>query len=118
MKPQPAAADLKIIRLTENAITEIKRRLAVAPANDELGLRLGVKGGGCSGLSYVIDMGKMKPGDHIITHYGFPIYIDTKSGLYLEGVELDYESGFMGSGFKFKNPNASNTCGCGESFSL
>ncbi|BBM89640.1 iron-binding protein IscA [Spirochaetota bacterium] len=119
----------QIVTLTGNAISEIKRRLTAQPnSNDKAnslptqnlksGLRLGVKGGGCSGLSYIIDIDEPKEKDHIDLSYGFPVFIDPKSSLYLKGIVLDYEGGFMGSGFKFNNPNASNTCGCGESFSL
>ncbi len=108
---------LEIIKLTQNAIAEVKRRLQESK-REGFGLRLGVKGGGCSGLSYVIDLGGKKENDRVITDYGFNIYIDPKSSLYLKDTELDYQGGFMDSGFKFQNPNASNTCGCGESFSV
>ena len=106
-----------VVRLSQGAIKEVKRRLEESK-DAAIGLRLGVKGGGCSGLSYVIDFGVKKEHDKVHTGYGFDVYIDPKSSLYLEDTELDYEGGFMGSGFKFVNPNASNTCGCGESFSV
>lgn len=104
-----------IVSVTPSAKKEIERRLSEKPGK---GIRLGVKGGGCSGFSYFIDVGDRHPDDRIDDSYGFNIYIDPKSSLYLKDSTLDYESGFMGSGFKFKNPNASNTCGCGESFSV
>ena len=105
-----------IVSLTESAIREVKRRLEQSVSST--GLRLGVKGGGCSGLSYVIDVGTKKEGDKVCDRYGFGVYIDPKSSLYLKDTELDYQGGFMGSGFKFNNPNISNSCGCGESFSV
>lgn len=109
--------DEVIVNLSNNAIGEVKRRLE---ESDEsvTGLRLGVKGGGCSGLSYIIDFGQKKEGDKVHTGYGFEVYLDPKSSLYLKDTQLDYQGGFMGSGFKFVNPNAENTCGCGESFSV
>ncbi len=104
-----------IVKLTPSAQKEIKRRLSEQPGK---GLRLRVKGGGCSGFSYHIEMGKENPNDQVDESNGFAIYIDPKSSLYLKDSTLDFESGFMGSGFKFNNPNAANTCGCGESFSI
>ena len=107
----------RVVHLTEGAIREVKRRLEESEAS-VTGLRLGVKGGGCSGLSYVIDLGQKKEGDKVHTGYGFEVYVDPKSSLYLKDTQLDYQGGFMGSGFKFINPNVQNTCGCGESFSV
>jgi iron-sulfur cluster assembly protein len=82
-------------------------------------LRVGVAGGGCSGLSYVLDFDKeMKPDDRIFEDKGVKIVIDKKSFLYLAGTELDFTDGLNGKGFNFNNPNATRTCGCGESFSV
>jgi iron-sulfur cluster assembly protein len=83
-------------------------------------LRVGVKGGGCSGLSYVMDFDdKIEPTDETIEiDGGLKVVIDRKSVLYLYGTELDYSDGLNGKGFQWGNPNASWTCGCGESFSL
>jgi iron-sulfur cluster assembly protein len=79
-----------------------------------------VKGGGCSGLSYEVEFGLSEPGDHIMEfpEDGLRVFIDPKSLLYLKGSELDYQGGLQGKGFVFGNPNAGNTCGCGESFSV
>ena len=107
----------KVIELTEKAIVEVKRLLNENP-NSALGLRLGVKGGGCSGLSYIIDFGEQKEKDLIQEEDGFRIFVDPKSSLYLKDSILDYAGGLADRGFKFKNPNAQNTCGCGESFSI
>jgi len=106
-----------ILTLTESAIAEVKRKLEEIK-EESTGLRLGVKGGGCSGLSYIIDFGKKKEKDNVLELDGFNVFIDPKSSLYLKDTQLDFQGGFMGSGFKFVNPNASNTCGCGESFSV
>ncbi len=83
-------------------------------------LRVGVKGGGCSGLSYVMDFDdKTETTDEIITlDNGMKVVIDIKSVLYLFGTELNYSDGLNGKGFEWVNPNASRTCGCGESFAL
>ena len=83
-------------------------------------LRVGVKGGGCSGLSYVMDFDdKIEPTDEVVTlESGLKVVIDKKSVLYLFGTELNYSDGLNGKGFEWINPNASRTCGCGESFAL
>lgn len=107
----------KIIGLTEVAIREVKRLIEDHP-EPEIGLRLGVKGGGCSGLSYVIDFDNKKEKDLIQEESGFQIFIDPKSSLYLKDSVLEYSGGLADRGFKFTNPNAQNTCGCGESFSI
>ena len=82
------------------------------------GLRLGVKGGGCSGLSYSITFDTEKERDNIVDFDGFKVLLDPKSAVYLKGITLDYDDSLEGKGFIFVNPNASNTCGCGESFSI
>lgn len=82
-------------------------------------IRVGVKGGGCSGLSYVLDFdSEMKPGDQEFEDKGVKIVCDRKSLLYLLGAELDHSDGLNGKGFEFRNPNAQRVCGCGESFSV
>jgi len=82
-------------------------------------IRVGVKSGGCSGLSYDLSFdNKEKENDKIFENNNIKIIVDKKSFLYLVGTELDYSGGLNGAGFIFKNPNANRTCGCGESFSL
>lgn len=82
-------------------------------------IRVGVEGGGCSGLSYMLEFdNQMKEGDQSFEDKGIKIVVDRKSFLYLVGTELEYSGGLNGKGFVFKNPNASRTCGCGESFSV
>ena len=108
---------VKIVSITEAAANEIKR-LAEADGRPEAGLRLGVKGGGCSGLSYVFDLDTRREKDLAQEEAGFTVFIDPKSSLYLKDLQLDYSGGLKDRGFKFKNPNATSTCGCGESFSV
>ena len=86
----------------------------------EPGLRIKVMGGGCSGLMYSMDIGEgpVGEGEELFEHEGFRVYIDKKSLFFLNGSELDYKDGLTGAGFKFTNPNATGTCGCGESFSV
>ncbi|CAN5501215.1 iron-sulfur cluster assembly accessory protein [soil metagenome] len=82
-------------------------------------IRVGVEGGGCSGLTYKLEFDNhMKPDDKIFEDRGMKIVCDKKSFLYLIGTELDFTDGLNGKGFQFNNPNASRTCGCGESFSV
>lgn len=82
-------------------------------------LRVSVQGGGCSGLSYKLDFdNEEKPGDQFFEDQGVRMALDMKSFLYLAGTELDFSDGLNGKGFNFHNPNATRTCGCGESFSV
>ena len=106
-----------VISLTEAAIKEVKRLVNVQGIT-EGGLRLGVKGGGCSGLSYTINFDeKIGPHDQVYDIEGVKVIVDAKSAIYLQGTQLDYQKDLMGGSFKFVNPNANKTCGCGESFS-
>ena len=93
-------------------------KLVTAENNPEIGLRLAVKGGGCSGLSYDLQFTPQENGDTIISHEGFNVFMDAKSMIYLKGMQLDFQGGLQGKGFVFVNPNATSTCGCGESFSI
>jgi len=108
-----------MIQLTSQAVAEIQRTLSKQPnRTPDLGLRVSVKGGGCSGLSYGIDFDRKKEKDHEFDFEGLKVYADPKSYLYLKGMTLDYTDTLQDKGFKFVNPNASKTCGCGESFSV
>ena len=105
-----------MISLTESAATKIKTMLET---RDDIGIRPGVQGGGCSGFSYKLEFVKqVQDKDRIIEDKGVKIYIDPKSYLYLMGTEIDYIDELNQAGFKFVNPNAKRTCGCGESFSV
>ena len=107
------------IRITEKAVKEVKKIMEENKVPSDCGLRVGVKGGGCSGLQYSLgfDTGA-KEGDTIIENNGVKIFIDGKSLFYLSGTELDFSDGLNGRGFIFNNPNAVKTCGCGESFGV
>ena len=107
-----------MIEVTERAISEIKRITAEQKIPEGAGLRLGVKGGGCSGFSYTLGFEvSSRPGDQVFEMGGVRVFCDPKSILYLTGMKLDFEESLMGRGFKFVNPNAKHTCGCGQSFS-
>ena len=84
----------------------------------DVGLRIGVRGGGCSGNSYYMEFCDAEaPGDEVVETNGVKLYVDLKSMVLLGGTEIDYVEGLMGAGFKFNNPNVKGTCGCGSSFS-
>jgi iron-sulfur cluster assembly protein len=116
-EPVPEATGTVVItEAAANAIGKYLKEHGAAPGS---GLRIGVRGGGCSGLSYVLDVDQNpRPNDRIIEAFGQKVFIDPKSLLFLQGSELDYVSGLMEAGFKFNNPKASKACGCGESFSM
>ena len=104
-----------MITLTESAANKIKTLLT---EKEETGVRAGVQGGGCSGFTYRLTFDNQKEGDQVIDSHGLELYIDPKSYLYLMGTEIDFVDSLTGSGFKFNNPSAKRTCGCGESFSV
>lgn len=113
-----AEVAMKIITITDKALDQIKNIYTQEQRTLDQGLRLGVVGGGCSGLSYKIDFDEIKEKDHVLEFGEVKVLIDLKSAIYLKDVMLDFEDGLKGKGFVFKNPNATNTCGCGESFSV
>ena len=107
------------IVLTEKARTEIAKIMSANNIPDTFGLRVGVKGGGCSGLSYSLGFDKeARETDKIVTKDGVRIFVDPKSLFYLSGTQLDYTDGLNGKGFVFNNPNATKSCGCGSSFGV
>ena len=109
--------DIDMIQVSDKAAAHLQRLMskeAVPPK----GVRIGVMGGGCSGLSYKLAFEtEERPGDRVFEEKGVTLICDMKSLLYLKGTVLDYSDGFDGKGFVFKNPNAKSTCGCGNSFS-
>lgn len=113
----PAGAMDGQIVLTAKAIEMTKKALAEENLAQH-GLRIAVRGGGCSGLEYALDFEESsRMGDTVLEFDGLKVFVDMASLQYLKGTEIDYVSGLQGSGFKFNNPNAKRTCGCGSSFS-
>jgi iron-sulfur cluster assembly protein len=107
------------IVLSETAAKEIKKIISENSLPEaETRLRVGVKGGGCSGFTYMLDLTEEPVGemDEELESQGIKIVVDQKSLLYLQGAEIDFKDEIMGRGFVFKNPNATSTCGCGHSF--
>ena len=106
------------LNVTENAASEIKKFMASEQDLPETsGLRVRVVPGGCSGFQYSLNIEEdSRQGDFILNEHGVRLFVDMFSAQYLNGVEIDYVSGMMGSGFTFKNPNATGSCGCGTSF--
>jgi len=108
-----------MITVSENAKTKINSVLAEEGAETESFIRVGVESGGCSGLNYKLSFDtELKSDDQVFEDKGVKIVVDKRSFLYLIGTELDYSGGLNGKGFTFNNPNASRTCGCGESFAV
>jgi iron-sulfur cluster assembly protein len=106
-----------MIQVTDKALAQI-RNIMEAENKKDHALRIGVRSGGCSGLSYVMEFSKETlPNDEVLEVDGVRILIDVFSGMYLKGSELDFSDGLNGAGFEFKNPNAARSCGCGQSFS-
>ncbi len=108
---------IKVSETAKKKVIELMREDGFDEVKDYV--RVGVKSGGCSGLSYELKFDKdQSDGDKVFEDNGVKIIVDKKSFLYLIGTTLDYSGGLNGTGFVFKNPNANRTCGCGESFSL
>ncbi len=107
------------IDITEKAVRQVKRIKEENNIPQASGLRIGVKGGGCSGLTYQMGFdGEIKETDTVIEKDGIKLIVDGKSLFYLTGTILDFSDGLNGKGFVFNNPNAVKTCGCGESFGI
>jgi len=105
------------VKLTEGALTEIRHLIQVEGVTTKKGLRLGVKGGGCAGFTYVLEFDKPGIGDNVYEVEDLKIIINRSEEIYLFGTLLDFDRGLANRGFVFNNPNAESTCGCGTSFS-
>ena len=105
------------ITLTENAAKHVQN--FISKRGKGVGLRIGVRTSGCSGMAYKLEFADEAPeGDEVFTSHGVTVYVDPKSLAYLDGTELDYAREGLNEGFKFNNPNVKNACGCGESFNV
>ncbi len=108
----------QVIKISDNAVDRIKKIMSEAQ-NQTIGVRIGVKSGGCAGMSYVMEYATdIKPNEEIIEEKGVKVLIDPKAVMYLLGTEMDYKKEKFSSQFVFKNPNESERCGCGESFKV
>ena len=109
---------LLTISISEDAVKHIKE-FGKLEGKKDTNLRVGVKGGGCSGLTYVLELAESaKDNEKVITENGLELYVDKKSYIFLAGTILEYQGGLNGKGFVFNNPNAKTACGCGTSFSV
>ncbi len=106
------------VTFTEGAVKEIIKLKDQQELNDEFGLRVGVEGGGCAGMNYILGFDQQKDGDQIYYINGVKVYMHKAHGLYLAGMQIDFQDGLNARGFTFNNPNAASTCGCGTSFSV
>lgn len=106
------------VTFTQHAVGEISRLMNENGFDKTTNLRIGVKGGGCSGLSYILGFDAKMEGDEQYEFEGLPFIMNPAHGIYLMGMEIDWQDGLNARGFTFKNPNASKTCGCGTSFAV
>jgi len=116
--PQTAEEETPVT-LTPKAVEMVKITRGQEGIDDAHGLRIAVRGGGCSGFEYSLDFeNEARPNDFIYEQSGLTIYVDAVSARYLDGTSIDYVMGMAGAGFKFNNPQARGTCGCGSSFTV
>jgi iron-sulfur cluster assembly protein len=106
------------VKFTESAITEIKKLVEKQTDLTANYLRVGVKGGGCSGMTYVLELAAVEPDDVLHEIEGIQVILKNSHAIYLIGITIDYQNGLGNRGFTFINPNASSTCGCGTSFAV
>ncbi len=111
------ATEITPIQLTDSTIRELNRIKQEQNIPADYGLRVGVKGGGCSGFSYVLGFDEAKDGDDTYEINGMKVLMQKAHAIYLLGMEIDWVDGLNNRGFSFNNPNAKDTCGCGTSFS-
>jgi len=106
------------VSFTENAITEIRRLIGSGECKEGQYLRVGVKGGGCSGMTYILGFDEKTGEDEVYNCNGFDFIMNSSHQLYLYGMKIDWQDGLNSRGFTFQNPNATKTCGCGTSFAV
>jgi iron-sulfur cluster assembly protein len=106
------------VTFTPGAVKELNTLKDQQELGDDFGLRVGVEGGGCSGMTYVLGFDQQKDGDQIYMIDDIKVYMHKAHGLYLAGMQIDFQDGLNARGFTFNNPNAASTCGCGTSFAV
>lgn len=105
------------VTLTEGAVKQLKKIMAEQKVTDQHRLRVGVKGGGCSGFTYILGFDEKKENDDEFVSGGMDVIMNKAHAIYLVGIEIDFLDGLQNRGFTFNNPNATESCGCGTSFS-
>jgi iron-sulfur cluster assembly accessory protein len=117
--PTDQADEQQPVLLTAKAVEMVKITREQEGIDPSHGLRIAVRGGGCSGFEYALDFeSETRPNDWVYDQHGLKVYVDAVSARYLEGTTVDYMLGMSGAGFKFNNPRAAGTCGCGSSFTV
>ncbi len=107
-----------MVTLTDIAADKLRGFLAQQEAEGDVGLRVGVRGGGCSGFQYALALDEKRDDDQVFEHGGIPVIVDPASLRYVDGSQVDYTESLMGSGFEVTNPNVVASCGCGSSFKI
>ncbi len=113
---EPIVVTKAPIKITESALKQLLRIRGEQNVGEEYGLRVGVKGGGCSGFTYILGFDVQKDKDEVFELNGMKVFLEKAHGIYLIGMEVDWHEGLNNRGFVFNNPNATDTCGCGTSF--
>jgi iron-sulfur cluster assembly protein len=112
------AVEAAPVSFTEGAVKELNKLKDQQELGSDFGLRVGVEGGGCSGMTYILGFDQKKDGDQEYDIEGIRVFMHKAHGLYLVGMQIDFQDGLNARGFTFNNPNAASTCGCGTSFSV
>ncbi len=112
------AVEAAPVSFTEGAVKELLKLKDQQEIGEDFGLRVGVEGGGCAGMNYVLGFDQTKEGDKEYFINGIRVFMHKAHGMYLAGMQIDFQDGLNARGFTFNNPNAANTCGCGTSFSV
>lgn len=115
-KANAVAVNQPYLQITSSAASKIKELIAKEGKGPEFGLRLGVMGGGCSGLQYFMEFDTAREGDRTVEMDGAKVFVDPRSSMHVRGSQLEYLDGLHGAGFKISNPNVKSSCGCGHSF--